>query len=66
MRCSVRSQASIDDKRYDTTSPPTEPPPKPPTPSNPPDAVSNVLYEDVNTLSGKVAMTVGVVCGVML
>ena len=51
---SIKSQASIEESRYDTHagSPPTEPAPEPP--SNPPDVVPHVLYEEVNTLTRKV------------
>jgi hypothetical protein len=50
---SGKSQASTEERRYDTqvSSPPTESPPQPP--SVPPDVIAQALYEDVNTLSRK-------------
>ena len=58
MHCSVKSQASTEERRYDTqvSSPPTESPPQPP--SVPPDVIAQALYEDVNTLSRKVYTSV--------
>ena len=51
---SIKSQSSIEKGKYDTQagSPPTQPAPEPP--SNPPDIVPHVLYEEVNTLTRKV------------